>query len=157
MYLQCRPLGSLYFISYSWIIQEWLLRKLLWFSWELFDSLNNVPSKMFVLEIPSLDFIETPFFWFITEMITVVSYWHSGIWQHLQRLFILKAMSAFIRRMSLKTNIVNIIVHMMPYRRLHLPFQGDVTKLLDKKKSLQDLAELPLIYPLTVMLVLMPI
>ena len=46
---------------------------------------------------------------------------------------------------------------MMPYRRLHLPFQGDVTKLLDKKKSLQDLAELPLIYPLTVMLVLMPI
>ena len=60
---------------------------------------------MFVLEIPSLDFIETPFFWFITEMITDVSYWHSGIWQHLQRLFILKAMSAFIRRMSLKTNI----------------------------------------------------
>ena len=112
---------------------------------------------MFVLEIPSLDFIETPFFWFITEMITVVSYWHSGIWQHLQRLFILKAMSAFIRRMSLKTNIVNIIVHMMPYRRLHLPFQGDVTKLLDKKKSLQDLAELPLIYPLTVTLVLMSI
>ena len=42
----------------------------------------------------------------------------------------------------------------MPYRRLHLPFQGDVTKLLDKKKSPQDLAELPLIYPLTVMLVL---
>ena len=58
---------------------------------------------------------------------------------------------------GLKTNIVNIIVHMMPYRRLHLPFQGDVTKLLDKKKSMQDLAELPLIYPLTVMLVLMPI
>ena len=28
----------------------------------------------------------------------------------------------------------------MPYRRLHLPFQGDVTKHLDKKKSLQDLA-----------------
>ena len=78
MYLQCRPFGSLYFISYSWIIQDWLLRKLLWFSWELFDSLNNVPSKMFVLEIPSLDFIETPFFWFITEMITDVSYWHSA-------------------------------------------------------------------------------
>ena len=49
------------------------------------------------------------------------------------------------------------MVHMMPYRRLHLPFQGDVTKLLDKKKSPQDLAELPLIYPLTVMLVLMSI
>lgn len=85
MYLQCRPFGSLYFIYYSWIIQDWLLRKLLWFSWELFDSLNNVPSKMFVLEIPSLDFIETPFFWFITEMITDVSYWHSAVWQHLQR------------------------------------------------------------------------
>ena len=28
---------------------------------------------MFVLEIPSLDFIETPFFWFITEMITQLS------------------------------------------------------------------------------------
>ena len=43
------------------------MRKLLF--WELFDSLNNVPSKVFVLEILSLDFIETSFFWFITVLL----------------------------------------------------------------------------------------